>query len=97
MRDMKNIAKIVQDVLAIDFENIKVLKVQVRDDVDADGEEVLRVDVFFEGSPKDLQGRSLAGAVRRVRPKLIEAEERAFPVFSFISNKEISAGAFEAA
>jgi hypothetical protein len=97
MRDTKNIAKIVKDVLASDFENIKIIEVRVRDDLDSDGDEVLRVDVIFEGSPKDLKGRSLAGAVRHIRPKLIEAKEGAFPVFSFISNKEISAGAFEAA
>lgn len=97
MRDMKNIAKIVKDVLASDFENIKIVEVRVRDDLDTDGEEVLRVDVLFEGAPKDLKAGSLVGAVRRVRPRLIEAKERAFPVFSFISNKELSAGAFEAA
>jgi hypothetical protein len=97
MRDMKKIAKIIHEVLASDFERMRVLKVNVREDVDSDGEDVLRVEVLFEGTPKDLVAGALAGAVRRVRPKLIEANESAFPIFSFISNKEVSAGAFEAA
>jgi hypothetical protein len=97
MRDMKKIAKIVKDTLANDFDNIKIIEVRVRDDLDSDGDEVLRVDVIFEGSRKDVDVSRLTGAVRHVRPKLFEADEKAFPVISFISRKEAGASKLVAA
>ena len=97
MSDTIKIAKIVKAVLASDFVDVKIVDVRVRDDFDSDGDEVLRVDVIFDGSPKDLDANSLIGAVRHVRPKLFEAQEKGFPVFSFISNRETGMKAFEAA
>ena len=98
MRDLKKIADVVRDVLAADFEAAKILDVRVREDVDFDGSEILRVDVLFEGTPKDLDARKVSGTVRSVRPKLMqEAGERAFPLFSFISKGDVGAERFEAA
>ncbi len=96
MRDMKKIAKIVKEVLASDFDNIKIIEVRVRDDLDSEGEEVLRVDVIFEGARKDVDVARLTGAVRHVRLKLYEADERAFPVISFISKKDAGVSEFVA-
>ncbi|MFM8608618.1 MAG: hypothetical protein ACKOBC_11745 [Hyphomicrobiales bacterium] len=76
---------------------LKILKVNVRNDEDIDGETILRVDVIFEGPAKNIKSALVVGAVRRVRPKLIEQNETAFPVFAFISKSEIGAKHFEAA
>jgi hypothetical protein len=97
MRDMEKIAKIVKEALASDFQNIKIIEVRVRDDLDSDGDEVLRVDVIFEGARKDVDVARLTGAIRHVRPKLYEVDEKAFPVISFISKKDAGASEFVAA
>jgi hypothetical protein len=92
MRDMKQIAKVVRETLAADFDNVKIIEVIVHDDVDSDGEDVLKVKVIFEGTRKDVDPAKLAGAVRHVRPKLDEIGEKAFPLFSFISSGDWGAG-----
>jgi hypothetical protein len=49
---------------------------------------VLRIDVIFEGAPKDLNAKKLSGAVRHLRPKLDKIHESAFPLLSFISKAD---------
>lgn len=83
MRDEKKIAAVVKDTLSATFDNVKILKVTVI--ADMDDEDVLNIEVVFEGTPKDLDARKVTGAVRQVRPKLTEMGEGAFPLLSFIS------------
>lgn len=97
MRDVKKIAKIVEKTLAADFDKVKILEVTVREELDADGDEILRVYVIFKGAPKDIDTRKLSAAVRNVRPKLSEIGESAFPLFSFIAKSDVGAGKFEPA
>lgn len=94
---MKKIAKVVKETLAVDFENVRIIDVRVQDEQDSDGDAVLRVEVVFEGTRKDMDVRKLAGIVRHVRPKLSEIGENAFPVFSFISKGDWGAGRLKSA
>lgn len=94
---MEQIADIVRDTLTTDFQKIQISDVQVREDVDSDGDRILHVYVIFEGAPKHADIRKLSGAVRHVRPKLTEVGETAFPLFSFISREDVGAGKFEPA
>lgn len=88
MRDLKKVAKVVRETLAADFDKVKIIDVRVRDETDSDGDEVLRVEVIFEGTQKDIDALKLTGAVRQVRPLLREMNENAFPLFSFISKRD---------
>jgi hypothetical protein len=98
MRDIKRIKEIVRGTLDDDFDNIKIIDVQVREDSDADDNDILRVYVIFEGTPKDKDVEKLSGAVRRLRPELLdELKESAFPLFSFISKGDARGRNFEAA
>lgn len=85
----RRVEKVIADSLATDFEAVRILQLDVRDDVDSDGDDVLRVYVIFEGAPKDLDARKLSSAVRNIRPKLSAIGENAFPLFSFISKNDI--------
>lgn len=91
MRDLNRIAKVVRETLAADFNNVTITDVFVEEEVDADGDPLLRVEVIFEGTPKDLDAKKLSGAVRHIRPKLAEIGESAFPLLSFISKGEFDA------
>ncbi|NJO37133.1 MAG: hypothetical protein HC871_05305 [Rhizobiales bacterium] len=98
MRDIKRIKEVVRGALADDFDNIKIIDIQVREDTDANDDDILRVFVIFEGTPKDEDVEKLSGAVRRVRPELrSKLDESAFPLFSFISKVDAGDRNFEAA
>lgn len=92
-KQLQKIAKVVTETLAADFDNnVRIIDVRVLDDVDFDGDDVLRIEVVFSGSHKDVDAKKISGAVRHVRPKLTDLGERAFPLFSFISQREANAG-----
>lgn len=87
-RDIAAVRKMVKDTLSADFESVRIIEVEVTDDFDSDGDEVLRIDVVFEGRPRDLDARVMSGAVRQLRPKLEKMHELAFPLLSFISQAD---------
>jgi hypothetical protein len=88
----EEIANVVREVLADNFDNIRVLDVKVVKDTDSDNADILRVFVIFEGTPKKEDIKKLSGAVRLTRPKLADIGEKAFPIFSFVSKRDIGAG-----
>jgi hypothetical protein len=88
VRDGRAIKRIVEDTLKRDLDNIRVVNILVRSDVDRDGDAVLLIDVVFDGLPKDINVRNLSAAVRHIRPKLAKIGETAFPLISFISKAE---------
>jgi hypothetical protein len=88
MRNLESIRRIVTDTLSSRFDRIRIVDVRIREDVDSDGDELLRIDVIFDGAPKDLDARKLSGAVRHLRPKLDAIHESAFPLLTFISKAD---------
>ena len=98
MKDIDKIAKVVRETLTSTFQKNKILDIRVAEDRDFDGEEILRVDVLFEGAADELDTKSVSGVVRSVRPRLLrEVNESAFPLFSFIAQEDVGAERFEAA
>lgn len=97
MRDTAELDKIsaaIESLLKQDFENVRILKVSVREDEDRDGDEILRVEVVFEGDTRAFDAQKLSGVVRHIRPALREMGEKAFPLMSFISSREARARRF---
>jgi hypothetical protein len=86
MRDEKKIAEVVKDTVSATFDKVKILRVTVLSD--ADDDDVLNIEVVFDGTPKDLDARQVTGIVRHVRPKLTAIGEAAFPLMSFISKDD---------
>jgi hypothetical protein len=91
MPDTIGIAQVVRETLAADFDKVKIVDVKIHKELDSDGDDVLRIEVIFEGTPKDVDALNLTGAVRQVRPRLRAINETAFPLFSFISKGDWSA------
>ncbi|QYO75332.1 hypothetical protein [Devosia salina] len=83
-----DLQKIIEDTITKDFDNIKILSVNVARDVDFEGDEVLKIEVVFEGTRKDIDARKVSGAVRHVRPHLSAIGEMAFPLLSFVANSD---------
>jgi hypothetical protein len=97
MKDTAGIAKIIRDALAVDFKSLPILDVRVLEGFDSEGVDILHVEVLLNGMPSNAEIARLTGVVRKVRPRLIAAKEQAFPVFSFISNRDFGTDHFAAA
>lgn len=82
--EISEIEQVVRDTLSADFASVRIVDVIVLDRSEEDGE-TLKIEVVFEGTSRDLDARSVSGAVRHVRPKLAAIGEYAFPLFSFVS------------
>jgi len=93
--DKDAVEKAILDTVSKDFSNVKILNVIVDSDVDFDGDEILRVQVIFDGSPRDLEPSVVTKSIRQIRPILSSFDVFAFPSMSFISAKDakISASA----
>lgn len=92
MRDeyaLNKISEMISEIFKSDFHSIEIVDVKVHSDVDFDGDDILRIEVIFDGLPKNMDTSILSSAVRHIRPKLAEMNEMAFPLLSFISSNEI--------
>jgi len=87
MRNLSSIKAMVEDTLLRD--RIPVVDVRIVEEVDWEGDEVLRIDVIFDGSIKELGGEKLSRAARHVRSGLNEVHESAIPLLSFISKADL--------
>ena len=61
------------------FDPIKVIPA-VDEYGDGDGEPYLRIMIVFDGDQEALDPHWTSGLIRRIRPKLIDAASRSFPV-----------------
>lgn len=90
MASVEKIREIVTAALEELFENVRIVSVYVRPDYDQDGDRVLLVDVVFDASQGNrLDSRKTSGLTRHVLPKMEQAGEEGFPVFSFIADSEM--------
>jgi hypothetical protein len=85
----KNIRDIIRTLLESRFDDVEIVSVNVRPDLDTDGDPVLFITIVFDGKKKQLDPRKTSGLVRRLLPKMKEAGEEGFPVFSFIAKSEL--------
>lgn len=86
MRDFEKIAKVVKETVAPEIEPVRILDVRAFLGHDADGDEIIRVKILYDGNPKDFDPKKTIGIIRKLRPKLLaSANESAFPVISYIS------------
>ena len=86
---LNKVTEIIKDTIGSDFSNIEIIDIKVNTDVDFDGDDILRIEVVFKGSPKTVDTSQLSGMVRHIRPKLSDIGAEAFPILSFISDKDI--------
>lgn len=86
--DLKEIESLLLKKLSIHFEGVKIIKVNIQDDLDSDGDDILRIQIVFHGTPKDLNPSILNQSIRKIRGFLSEKDIFAFPMMSFISERD---------
>jgi hypothetical protein len=88
MRDLTSVKQAVSETFSRLFSHVRVCDVRVREDTAFYGDDILRIDVIYEGTAKDLDGKKLAGFIGHLRPKLEQIHEPALPLLSFISRAD---------
>lgn len=85
---MEKLRDIVLDVLRERFDDVAIENIDIQRDRDEDGNDILRVQVVFDGNTKRLDARKASSVQRYMRPRLAEIQETAFPVMSYISKSD---------
>ena len=88
MSTSRDVEKAVGEVVRRSFGAIGVVDVEVVEDLDHDGDPILRVRVVFDAEVEDLDPSELLETTRHLRSRLRELEVESFPVTSFISRKD---------
>jgi hypothetical protein len=89
MRDLTSVKRAVKETLTRQFSHVRVSDVGVCQTTDPDGGEVLRIDVIFDGTSKNLDAKKLAGFVGHLQARLEQMHETALPLVYFISRAEL--------
>ncbi len=79
--------KAVESVVREEFTDAVIDSVLVDEDVDSDGEPILRVTVVFQHKAS-IDAKKAAGLVRHIRPKLNNRMADWFPIVSFRSKAD---------
>jgi len=95
--DTTIIQNIVEDIVRNRLPDVTIESVNVRRIEVSDDEITLHIVVVFDNDGKTLDPRKTSGMVRHVRPKLYEAGESDFPLFSFVRKSEAKGMASEVA
>ena len=86
-------AGIVREVLRQQFEDLRLVSVEVEEGHDAGGDPVLDVTVVYQPDERELDVSKVVGFVRHLRPALSEIGEDRFPVVSYIPADEYAESA----
>ncbi|MDX2257409.1 MAG: hypothetical protein NW205_00680 [Hyphomicrobiaceae bacterium] len=86
--DEHRVADAIREALRREFSKLQINEVYVAIDRDRDGEDILRVNVVYEGRFEPTDGERLASAVRKLRPVLNGINIALFPLLTFVSKQE---------
>lgn len=88
--DVEAIKRVVEQLLKERFgDDVLLRDMRILHEEDSDGDPVLRVEVVFDAETNYVPAERTKGLIRRLRPRLSEIGENAFPVMSFIAAKEM--------
>lgn len=95
--DGQKVREAVERVVRERFSDVCIVSISITPDLDEDGERILLIDVVFKADKKHLDSSKTVGLTRHLLPKLHEANEPGFPIFSFIADSEMRKNKTEAA
>jgi hypothetical protein len=89
MNMMSKIGKIVSSTLKTMFPEIEIVRVNVAEHRDDEGDAILEITVVFGANDRDFDSARLKELPRLIMPKLREVKEDGFPMFSFVSESDL--------
>lgn len=84
----KTVQDAIERVVRKQLSDAQIDSVTVRQDVDHDGDEILRVFVIFDARKGQLDPDKTVSMVRHVREELHKLEESRFPIISYVSKSD---------
>lgn len=93
MHDTSQTIETIRQVVETQLAPAQIVDLSVREDVDSDGEEVLRVDVVFRIDGNKLDPEKVLGLVRHLREPFEKLHEKRFPIFSFMKPDDMNGAA----
>ena len=85
---MQQIHQIISDLVLKQFAQGMVGKITASEDVDSEGDAVIRVMVVYDPEKGAFEPRKLLGLTWAVREALEEVKINSFPIFRFVSQKD---------
>lgn len=79
---------LVRQVVEKQLAPARVLDVTANEDLDHDGDLILRIEIVFETEGARLEPKKVLGLARHLREPLAAAGEKGFPVFRFLTPEE---------
>lgn len=95
--DAHQLEDTVRGTLLTELTTVSVVDLEVQEDVDHDGDPILRIRVTFRNDGGKLEATKVKGLIRHLRSALAEANEARFPVISFRVENEVNGEPSEAA
>lgn len=86
----QDLQTIVSETLKRRLRGVTILATEIADELDHDGDPILRVTVTFEADEDQLNAQRLKGLTRHLRSALEGVQEDRFPVVNFQTVKEAS-------
>ena len=83
-----NVKKAIESVVEDRFPGGEIVSIRLREDLDHEGDPILRVDLIVRESGKVLNPKRTVGMTGDLRRRLAEIGITSFPVLSFISKSE---------
>lgn len=93
MADAAELLDIIERVVQDELKPAQILDVRVSEDVDHEGDPILRVEIVFEVEGNRLDPARVVGLGRHLREPLQKLQEDRFPLFTFMTRDEIDGAA----
>lgn len=87
--------RVTEKLLREQYKGVVFDKISVRPEIDGDGDEFLWVKVVYDGPSEDTGALTVVGLIRELRPRLEEADIKAFPVISYIAKSDLTGRSLE--
>lgn len=81
-----DVSAIVEAVVRERFSHDSIQSVQVAQDVDDEGDAILRIVIFLNGELSSSDKSKILGLVRHIRSELYTANNDVFPIVDFVSS-----------
>jgi hypothetical protein len=92
-QDMDAIRRAITNVVRERFDSVGIVRVEVEEGLDHDGEQAFFVRVIFDADANDLPAERLSGIKRHLRSTLEKLGEHRFPYTRFTPRSEVDGAA----
>ncbi len=82
----REVNEIVEAVVRERFSSNAIQSVEVSNDIDDEGDTILRIVVVLNGNLSSIDNPRILGLVRHIRSELGGADESGFPIVDFVSS-----------